>query len=284
MNALATLRTAVAATLVMAAPSSSFPTPQPVPPDPPQVFAQVSKDPLLLRSGSFLGVGVAEVDAARAKALNLKEERGVEVTRVEEDSPASKGGLKTGDVVMEFNGQRVEGVAQFRRMVQETPSGREVKLAIIRAGSPETISVRPEARKMSISRLGEGGSFEMPAIRIEDVRIPDLPRAHMSWRNSSIGIEAETLDSQLAEYFGVKEGVLVRSVAKGSAAEKAGIKAGDVIVKVEDSRVSSPREIASAIQSARSRKTVPFHIVREKKDMSLTVTIEENYPLAMPRR
>ena len=60
----------------------------------------------------------------------------------------------------------------------------------------------------------------------------------MSWRSSVAGIEAESLDSQLAEYFGVKEGVLVRSVVRGSAAEKSGLRAGDVIVKVDDTRIS----------------------------------------------
>ena len=81
-------------------------------------------------SGSFLGIGVQEIDSERAKALNLREERGVEVTRVEDDSPAAKGGIQTGDVVLEYNGDRVEGVEEFMRMVRETPPGRDVKLSI----------------------------------------------------------------------------------------------------------------------------------------------------------
>src|SRR4051794_740069 len=72
-------------------------------------------------SGSFLGVGVAELTPERTKTLNLRDEYGVEITRVEDDSPASKAGLKTGDVVLEYNGQRVEGLEQFMRLVRETP-------------------------------------------------------------------------------------------------------------------------------------------------------------------
>jgi Trypsin-like serine proteases, typically periplasmic, contain C-terminal PDZ domain len=176
-------------------------------------------------SGSFLGIGVAEIDTERAKILNLKEERGVEVTHVEEDGPAAHGGIKAGDVVLEYNGQRVEGLEQFIRMVRETPAGREVKLAVSRAGSPQTLLVKTGARKMTVARSGD--------VRVElpDFQMPDMPRPYMSWRSSMLGIEAESLDSQLAQYFGVKQGVLVRSVVRGSAAEKAGFRAGDVILK-----------------------------------------------------
>ena len=78
--------------------------------------------------GTYLGVNLAEIDANRAKELKLKEDYGVEITRVEENSPAEKAGVKAGDVVLEYNGQRVEGMEQFGRMVRETPPGREVKL------------------------------------------------------------------------------------------------------------------------------------------------------------
>src|ERR1700674_706232 len=76
-------------------------------------------------SGSFLGVGIQEIDGNRAKELKLPEEAGVEVTRIAPDSPAEKAGIKTGDVVTQYNGQRVEGMDQFSRMVRETPAGRD---------------------------------------------------------------------------------------------------------------------------------------------------------------
>ncbi|OYW07783.1 MAG: hypothetical protein B7X34_10205, partial [Acidobacteriia bacterium 12-62-4] len=90
--------------------------------------------------GSYLGVGVREIDQARAKELRLAEEAGVEVTQVDEESPASKAGLKVGDVVLEYNGQRVEGSEQFVRMVRETPVGRTAKLKVSRGGNSQTLS------------------------------------------------------------------------------------------------------------------------------------------------
>jgi serine protease Do len=81
----------------------------------------------------------------------------------------------------------------------------------------------------------------------------------------------------------VKQGVLVRSVGKESAAEKAGVKAGDVIVKVEETKVGSPREVTSAVRSARSSsKTVNLSIVRDKKEMALKVAFEDEQPAAAP--
>ncbi len=107
------------------------------------------------------------------------------------------------------------------------------------------------------------------------IRIPDIPRPNTTWRNPTLGIESESLNPQLAEYFGVKEGVLVRAVTHESAAEKAGFKAGDVIVKVEGEKVTTPKEISSILQSSRSKKTLLITVMRRQKEVVLNVTLEE---------
>jgi serine protease Do len=108
--------------------------------------------------------------------------------------------------------------------------------------------------------------------------MPDIPKATMSWRSSMLGVEAEPLkDSQLASFFGVKQGVLVRSVIKDTSAEKAGIKAGDVLVKIDTTAVESPRDITAAIRDARKegKKTVSISLVRDRKEMSVTAALDE---------
>jgi serine protease Do len=123
--------------------------------------------------------------------------------------------------------------------------------------------------------FGDEMPFAMPMpMEHMNIQIPDIPRSLMSWRSSTLGVEAESIEGQLAQYFGVKEGVLVRSVSKNSAAEKAGIKAGDVIVKVEDSNVATPADISSRIRALRG-KTAAFVVVRDRKDMSLSVAISD---------
>ena len=104
--------------------------------------------------------------------------------------------------------------------------------------------------------------------------MPEWPHVLNSSRSGLLGVETESLSSQLAEFFGVKEGVLVRSVTKNSAAEKAGIRAGDVIVKVDGEAVASTREILSALRSAHAKKSFPVVVMREKKEVTLSVTME----------
>lgn len=254
------------------------PAPPPPPGAPPAPMGELVR--LMAINGSYLGVGVRDVDGERKKALNLKEERGAEITSVEEDSPAAKAGLKTGDVVLDYAGTRVESMKQFIRMVRETPAGREVKIGVIRTGATITIAAKPENGR---NRLGR--AIAIAPTGPMDIRgwvgQMDSPRTVMYWKSTSLGVEAESLDNQLAEFFGVKQGVLVRSVGKASAAEKAGVKAGDVIVKVEETKVASPREVTSAVRQARSSsKTVNLSVVRDKKETTLKVVFEDEQPTA----
>lgn len=227
---------------------------------------------------SYLGIGAQDVDSERASALKLKDVRGAEVRNVVEDSPASKAGFKEGDVVLEYNGQPVEGSAQLTRLVRETPVGRQVKITVWRNGASQTLTATLEPSK---SMVFEGGTWTMPEVRIPEIQIPpippvEIPRFEMSYQNPVLGIFGESLGQQpqLAEFFGVTEGVLVKSVTRNSGADKAGIKAGDVIVKVEDTKVNTSRDITAALRNNRSKKTVTVTVVRNKKEMPLTVTVE----------
>ncbi len=266
----------------------------PAPPPPPAVLAMIPEPPEPQAppappappahpagvTGSFLGVHVSEVDSDRARELNLKEERGVEVTGVEEGSPAEKAGVRKGDVVLEYNGQRVEGTQQFIRVVRETPPGRQVKLGIHRGGSPMTIAATIGTRKGGAVVTRTGNWLDIPRF---NVWVPDVPRPAMSWGNAMLGVEAEGVEGQLADFFGVKHGALVRSVAKGSPAEKAGMKAGDVVTKVDLSQVASARDLFNQIRSSRSRKSFPITVVREKRETTVQVTLDEEAGRTAPR-
>jgi len=209
---------------------------------------------LAFSQGSFLGVAIQEIQT------------GVEVTRIAPDSPAEKAGIKTGDVITQYNGQRVEGMDEFSRMVRETPAGREVKIVIIRNGAPQTVAVRVVSRPAISGQL-----LPAPVQAPPEFRFPDMPQSHMTWRSTMLGIEAEALDGQLAEFFGVKDGVLVRTVNKGSAADRAGIKAGDVIVRVDDAKVTTPADVSARLRGLRGR-SVSVVVVRDRKEISVMLT------------
>ena len=226
----------------------------------------------------YLGIGVQDIDADRAKALKLKETRGAEVTSVVADSPAAKAGFKEGDVVLDYNGQAVEGGEQLSRLVRETPvgpAGEDRRVARGRQRDPE-----PHGGGAQGDDVSSNGSWVMPNVEIPmpSFNMPDIeiPRLQPMYQSPMLGIEGEALgqEDQLAEFFGVKDGVLVKAVTRNSAADKAGIKAGDVIVKIEDSRVTNSREITSVLRSLRGKTSVNVTVVRGKKEMTLPVTLE----------
>ena len=235
---------------------------------------------IVTAGGSYLGVGAVDVDAERAKALKLREDRGVEITSVTEGGPADKAGIKQGDVVLDYNGQTVEGMTQFQRLVHETPAGRQVKIGVWRNGGPVTLTATVEAHKMvsiespdwNINVFGNPPTFEMPAMQGFD-----MPHIMTLMPSRRLGIEGEGLgeEPQFAEFLGVKDGVLVKSVMKNSAAEKAGIKAGDVITKIGDTQVGSSRDITSTLRANQKNQNFVVTVVRNRKEMQITVTIEE---------
>ncbi len=250
----------------------------PVPPTPFEFFqAQGTPHVFEIRGGTtYLGVNLAEINADRARDLKLSQAYGVEITRVEEGSPAEKAGIKAGDVVLEYNGQRVEGMEQFGRMVRETPAGREVKLVVSRGGATQTISATVGTRK------GKTGSNVFPGVEIPEIHIPDIPFVFTTLRSPMLGVEAESLGTQLASYFGVKDGVLVRSVLKDTAAEKAGIKAGDVITKVDGAGVTTPNELSSSVRSAASKRTFAIELMRDHREMTVNVTVDDRSERTIP--
>ena len=224
---------------------------------------------------SYLGVDIADVTTERLGALKLKEEHGAEVTMVDQDAPAGKAGLKEHDVILTLNGAGVESAAQLRRMIRETPAGRVVTLGISRDGQPQSIKAQLANRSKSVAVHMPEFKFAMPAMpAIADLDIPvSVVIAHSSLRS---GLMVENITPQLGEFFGVKSGngVLVRSVEKGSRSEKAGFRAGDVIVRVNNQAVHDTSDFTRALRST-PRGTAAVTVVREKKEQNLNLTLPE---------
>jgi serine protease Do len=234
-------------------------------------------------SGSYLGVDTRDITPERLAPLHLKDERGVEVTMVDQDAPAGKAGLKEQDVILTLNGTDVQSVEQLRRMIRETPPGRVVTLGISRNGQPMTIKVELGDRKKNYSYNegpdGKQFKFNMPVMPTMPVmpELPDLPVSivvvHSSARS---GLMVENLTPQLGDFFGAKngEGVLVRSVEKGSRADKAGFRAGDVVVKVNGEAIHDSGDFSQALRS-RKDNTASVSVIRDKKEQTITITLPQ---------
>lgn len=224
---------------------------------------------------AYLGVEVSNVNKDRAAALKLKEETGVEVTALDSEAPAAKAGIKEHDVILSINGQKVEGEEQIRRIIRETPPGRKVNIGISRDGQPMNITATLGSRKNTMWSGKMPKIPPMPPMPPEAFNMPDVPEIMVMSRTSRIGAMVESLTPQLADFFGVKDGggLLVRSVEKGSIAETAGLRAGDVIVRVEKERVNDIGDWRRMLHSKTG--AVSIGVVRDKREQNLTVTIPE---------
>jgi serine protease Do len=234
---------------------------------------------------SYLGVQTEDVTPDRVSQLHLNEERGVEVTTVDQDAPASKAGLKEHDVILSVNDQKIESVEQLKRVIRETPAGRTVSIGISRNGQLMTLKAQLAERE-KMTDMDHGFSFTMPPIppiNIPAIHIPPINMPEMDFGPIVVihsfersGLMVENLTPQLGDFFGVKNGtgVLVRSVEKGSRGEQAGFRAGDVITKINGSEVSDCSDFSRLLRK-RSDNKASVTVMRDRKEQTLTLALPE---------
>ncbi len=231
--------------------------------------------------GGQIGVTVHDTDSGA-----------VIVDDVRAGSPAEKAGVKENDVIAEFDGERVRSARQFSRLVGETAQGRTVKMTLQRGGQRTTVDVRPDARQF-------GRVMPAPLERFTLPPMPELPAMpdmrEFKWRGAPeieiftartarLGVQLEDVEDQLAEYFGVKTGALVTSVAKDTPAARAGFKAGDVITKVNGEPVENTRDVRREIRRIDDDREFAVDVVRERKPLSLKVKMDPPSPQSGTRR
>jgi serine protease Do len=223
--------------------------------------------------GGQIGVTVHDSDSGS----------GVVVEEVRDNSPAAKAGVKEKDVIVEFDGERVRSSRQFSRLVDETPQGRAVKLTVQRAGQRVALDVTPEARQWGRVTPVPFDRFTMPELpdmpdftpRIRDFERRLLPEVEMySGRAGRLGVQLEDVEDQLAEYFGVKNGALITSVAKDTPAARAGLKAGDVITKVNGEAIEDTGGVRRELRRIDADQEFAVDVVRDRKPVSVKVKLD----------
>ena len=219
-----------------------------------QVSAQAPGFLTLEGAGSVIGVTVRDATAEDAKTAKLGQPAGIVIESVQAGSPAEKSGFRAGDLVLEFDGDQVRSTRQFTRLVRETPPGRTVNAVIVRDGSKQTLQVVPQVTGDFVTDAREAARRGLALrVRPDALRNFNLDRDAVrrgALGRPSLGVTVTPLGSQLAEYFGVKEGALVSGVDSGSAAADAGLRAGDVITAIAGRSVTTTRDLTEAIRRA----------------------------------
>lgn len=221
-----------------------------------------------LASAGYVGLSIRDLSPEDAKALNMGSDRGALITQVKDGSPGERAGLKRYDVLVRFGGRPINSAHDLVESVGSTPPGRRVVVQFWRNGRLQTADVTTGERP-GIDPQDASPIFQMvPA---------DIPEPVLIWRNTVLGTECEPLTPQLATFFGVQRGILVRFVAPGSLADEGGVKAGDVVVSAADHPVTNPRELTAALEmTARSgSRTLNLSIVRAEKKITLHVPLTD---------
>lgn len=237
--------------------------------------AQVRGDPLtLVGPGSTIGVTIDELQSE--EAVKAKVESGIRIRSVEEGTPAARAGLKAGDIVVEFDGERVRSVAQFTRLVRETVPGRVVKATVVRDLTRQTLNVTPEMGRAVTGNAGDLRARVAPFPTWQgDNTFRFEPFERAAPPHGQLGVTLTALEGQLASYFGVKQGVLVNTVEPGTPAAAAGMKAGDVITAIGTRAVDQPSQVVDAVRALQPGASVEIKVVRDKKELTLKATIGE---------
>lgn len=237
--------------------------------------------------GSHIGASIRDVtddDVTRAKLPGLS---GVVIEDVREDSPAENAGFRKGDIVVEFDGERVRSARQFTRLVQETPADRQVQAVVVRDAERVNLSVQPRTRDVLGYVRDRTGVFARPAPPAPPApprpapapRVEVLPHLEQFFGTSGrLGIRVDSLSEQLAEYFGTKNGVLVTSVTDNSAAAQAGLKAGDVITGINGTSVSSLGEWSREVRRLEEGEQFTLEVVRDRQPLTLKGKVEPRQP------
>ncbi len=248
--------------------------------------------------GAYLGVEILDIDGERASELGMSRAYGVYIDGVIDGEPAAEAGIEEGDVVVAWNGERVESVAGLRRLVSETPPGRVVDLTVLRDGAEREVSVELAERAGFFSG-GRGLTFVSPqidltqiapssartrarALEVTEERLREargraaegLDRVFYLSGRPRLGANTQSLGDQLAEYFGVEGGVLVTSVHEDTPAAEGGLRAGDVIVGLGDEEIDDPDDLRRALADLEPGE-VSVRVVRDGAEQTLTVELEE---------
>ena len=204
---------------------------------------------------SWIGVQIQALDESKAKALGLDSRNGALVADVVGDGPADKAGIETGDVIVEFNSQKVKTVDNLRNKVSASKPNKSYELILIRDGKKKTMRVKLE---------------EMPSDEV-------LISSNIEESSNEIGIKVSSISRSLRNQYNLNakdEGVVVVSVDENSPSDVAGIQPGDIITRVGTKKCTNPEQFQRLLNDTKKRNMVMLHLKRDGAARYLTLEVD----------
>jgi serine protease Do len=216
-----------------------------------------------IKNSGWIGIVIQDVSEKIAREEKLESEEGAYVKEVVKDSPADSAGIQEGDVIVEFHGKKLFDADELVKIVRRTTPGTKGDLLVIRDSQKMTPHITVGKNRMSRHPLFRGG--------------PNMPDVQVFVGNHIIGLQLLTPNEQLGEYFDApnNEGVLVEEVENKSTAEKAGFKAGDIIIRVGKRTVDAVEKIQKELRKHDEGDKIEFEIIRKGVKKTLTIEMEE---------
>lgn len=213
-----------------------------------EIIVQLKEKRKVVRG--WLGVSIQKMTPELARSFGIKEGKGALVGNVFAGSPADKANIKRGDVIIEFDGQKIDEMSDLPRLVANTPVGKTVTIKIIREGQEQTLTAK-------IAEMKE----EKPPVAKTDVEI-------------KIGLSVQEITPEIAEELGLEDetGVIVADVAPGSPAEDADFNQGDVIKEINRKSIKNLSDYRMAMDKAAKEDTILFLVQREGQTLYLSIT------------
>ena len=205
---------------------------------------------------SYIGVQIQPVNDTAAKALDLKSRNGALVANVIDDGPADNAGIETGDVIVEFDGIKIQSVDHLRNNVSSSKPDKYYNLSLIRNGKKKSFRVKlakmPNDDQLALSTQSESAS--------------------------ELGIEVSSLNRMNRQEFDIKDkdtGVLVTQIFQNTPADDAGIRVGDLITRVGSRRCSSVKQFDDLVRNSKRRGMLMLHIKRDGNAQYVTLDLKE---------
>lgn len=274
----------------------------------------------------WLGVMLQDIDSKIAEVLDLENDDGVLIADVIADGPAHEAGLENGDVIIEFDGKKLANYMALTKVVRASSPGDRIEVVVLRDGKKKKLDVKmgerqentwtfnakasqPEKMERLREKLrkvyqdqdvfvwhdGDKDNVKVMIQGLEDIEGLNMNRGFM-------GVELNDLNDQMGEYFEVDdgEGALVTKVIEDTGAEKAGLKAGDVIVQMGDRDIDSAEDVHKVLGETLPGDELEIKVIRKGKTKKMKMTLgempddfdfdqlpffgmEDNFPLNTPQ-